>query len=52
MTLPANTTTILKTKTGAKTEEAPEQIELSYVAGNFLIAPDKGLPVTLTIDLK
>ena len=52
LTLPANTTTILKTKTGAKTEEAPEQIELSYVAGNFLIAPDKGLPVTLTINLK
>ena len=52
VTLPANTTTILKTKTGAKTEEAPEQIELSYIAGNFLITPDKGLPVTLTIDLK
>jgi hypothetical protein len=52
LTLPANTTTILKTKIVATSEEAPEQIELSYVAGNFLIAPDKGLPVTLTIDLK
>jgi hypothetical protein len=52
VTLPANITTILKAETGATAEETPEQIELSYVTGNFLIAPDKGLPVTLTIDLK
>jgi hypothetical protein len=52
VTLQANTTTILKTATGATAEDAPEQIELSYVADNFLIAPDKGLPVTLTIHLE
>ncbi len=55
LTLAANATTILKTgiRTGDdETEEAPAQIELSYTARNFLIAPDKGLPVTLTIQLK
>jgi hypothetical protein len=52
LTLAANATTILKTGTGVKAEEAPAQIELSYTARNFLIAPDKGLPVTLTIQLK
>ena len=30
----------------------PAQIELSYIARNFLIAPNKGLPVKLTIRLK
>ena len=52
LTLAANATTILKTGIGAKADEAPAQIELSYIARNFLIAPDKGLPVTLTIRLK
>jgi hypothetical protein len=52
LTLAANATTILKTETGAKENEAPAQIELAYVARNFLIAPDKGLPMTLTIGLK
>jgi hypothetical protein len=54
LTLAANATTILKTGTGtnAETEEVPAQIELSYTARNFLIAPEKGLPVTLTIHLK
>ena len=52
LTLAANATTILKTETGAKENEAPAQIELSYTARNFLIAPDKGLPVTLTVHLK
>ena len=52
LTLAANATTILKTGIDTKADEAPEQIELSYVARNFLIAPDKGLPVTLTIRLK
>jgi len=52
LTLPANTTTLLKTGTGAEEEdEAPAQIELSYNARNFLIAPGKGLPVILTIHL-
>lgn len=50
--LAANATTILKTGTGIKADEAPAQIELSYTARNFLIAPNKGLPVTLTINLK
>jgi len=50
--LAANATTILKTDIDTTNDEAPEQIELSYVARNFLIAPDKGLPVTLTIRLK
>ena len=52
LTLAANATTILRTGTGAKAEEDPAQIELSYIARNFLIAPNKGLPVTLTIQLK
>ena len=52
LTLAANATTILKTGIGAKADEAPAQIELSYTTRNFLIAPDKGLPVTLTIRLK
>jgi hypothetical protein len=52
LTLAANATTILKTGTGAEADKVPEQIEMSYTARNFLIAPDKGLPVTLTIHLK
>lgn len=52
LTLAANATTILRTGIGAKADEAPAQIELSYTARNFLIAPDKGLPVKLAIRLK
>jgi hypothetical protein len=52
LTLAANATTILRTGTGAEAEEIPAQIELTYTARNFLIAPDKGLPVKLTIQLK
>ena len=52
LTLAANATTILRTGIGAKPEEAPARLKLSYTARNFLIAPDKGLPVTLNIRLK
>lgn len=48
LTLAANATTIFKTKV----DEAAEEAELSYVVRNFRIAPDKGLPVSLKIDLK
>jgi predicted metal-dependent phosphoesterase TrpH len=48
LTLPANVTTLLK----CETEESAEELRLSYVARNFLIAPDKGLPVDLTINLR
>lgn len=47
-TLAANATTILKTKV----DDTAEAAELLYVIRNFRIAPDKGLPVTLNIDLK
>lgn len=46
--LPANTTTIVRTKI----EEAASQAKLSYQVKNFLIAPEKGLPVNLLIDLQ
>jgi len=48
LTLPVNTTTILKTGV----DNRAEQIQLSYLVKNFLIAPDKGLPVVLTVHLK
>jgi hypothetical protein len=48
LTLPANSTTLMKTKVDSKTD----QVKLSYVVKNFLIAPDKGLPVDLTIPLQ
>jgi len=48
VTLAANATTIFKTRVG----KTAEVVELSYVVRNFRIAPDKGLPVSLTIDLK
>jgi len=46
--LPANTTTILRTNI----ETAATQAKLSYRVKNFLIAPEKGLPVDLVIDLQ
>ncbi len=48
MKLPANAITIVKTKVDGKAEQA----ELKYKVTNFLIAPDKGLPVNLNISLK
>ncbi len=48
LTLPANATTLLR----SGIPEGAEQLKLSYVVRNFLIAPEKGLPVDLTIDLR
>lgn len=48
MTLSANAITIVKTKVDAKAEKA----ELKYKITNFIIAPEKGLPVSLNISLK
>ena len=46
--LPANAITIVKTKINDKAEQA----ELRYKVTNFLIAPEKSLPVNLNISLK
>ena len=43
--LPANTSARMK----ISVNDMERQIELSYAATNFLIAPEKGLPVRLTI---
>lgn len=48
LTLPANTTTVLRTSV----EQDAKQAKCSYVVRNLLVAPDKGLPVDLTIDLQ
>ncbi len=48
LTLPANATTVLRTSV----DQDAKQAKRSYVVRNFLIAPDKGLPVDLTIDLQ
>jgi hypothetical protein len=48
LVLPANSTTLLKTKVKGE----PEQAKLSYVVKNFLIAPGKGLPVDIITPLK
>ncbi len=45
LNLPANTSTRMK----INADDAEKQIELSYTATNFLIAPEKGLPVKLII---
>jgi hypothetical protein len=45
LNLPANTSTRMK----INADDAEKQIELSYTATNFLIAPEKGLPVKLLI---
>jgi hypothetical protein len=47
LNLPANTSTRMK----INADDAEKQIELSYTATNFLIAPEKGLPVKLIIGL-
>ncbi len=46
--LPANSTTLVR----VKVDKEAEEVELSYVVRNFRITPDKGLLVSLTIDLK
>jgi hypothetical protein len=46
--LPANATTVMKTRVDKETGKA----KLSYVARNFVIAPDKGLPVDIRVSLK
>jgi predicted metal-dependent phosphoesterase TrpH len=48
LTLPENATTVLE----AGVDESAKQVKWSYVVSNFLIAPDKGLPVDLTIDVQ
>jgi hypothetical protein len=48
LVLPANSTTLLST--GAKDKAG--EVKLSYVVKNFLIAPDKGLPVELIVPLQ
>ncbi len=48
MVLPA----MEKTKIELRVGEDAENIELSYVANNMLIAPEKGLPVKLTVAIK
>jgi hypothetical protein len=45
---PANSITIVRTKAGAE----DEQVELKYKITNFIIAPEKGLPVNLVVPLK
>ena len=46
--LPANTIAIVK----MKVDDEAENLELRYKVANFLIAPDKGLPVNLNVSLK
>ncbi len=46
--LPANTTTVLRTTV----EQTVNQAKFSYRIKNFLIAPEKGLPVELLINLQ
>ncbi|UCG47921.1 MAG: PHP domain-containing protein [Phycisphaerales bacterium] len=48
LTLPANAAATLK----IKPKNSDDRIRLSYLAKNFLIAPDKPLPVTIDIPLK
>ena len=48
LTLPANATTMVKTKIDSKAGRA----KLTYRVTNFLVAPDKGLPVNLIIPLQ
>ena len=45
LNLPAKATTLVK----AVVRDAKPPYELKYTAKNFLIAPEKGLPVTLTV---
>ena len=47
LTLPANAITTVKTKVDSKAEK----VELKYQITNFLVAPDKGLPVNVVVSL-
>jgi subtilase family serine protease len=35
-----------------KVDDKKEELKLAYTVKNFLIAPDKGLPVTLVLPLE
>ena len=48
VTLPANSTTILRTNVNPEATQA----KLRYLVKNFLIGPEKGLPVELLIALR
>ena len=48
LTLPANAITMIKTKVDSKAKEAKLRCQVT----NFLVAPDKGLPVNLIIRLQ
>jgi len=48
LTLPANAITTVKTKVDSKAEQAKLRCQIT----NFLVAPDKGLPVNLNVSLK
>ena len=48
LNLPANTTIVMKTSIDSRTK----QTGLSYTAANFLVTPDKGLPVDIVVALK
>ena len=48
LTLSANAITMIKTKVNSKTERAKLRCQIT----NFLVAPDKGLPVNLNVSLK
>jgi len=48
LTLPANAITMIKTKVESKAEKA----QLKYQITNFLVAPNKGLPINLNVSLK
>lgn len=45
LSLPANAVT----RVSVNVENVEKSLELSYIASNFFIAPDKGLPVTLAV---
>lgn len=48
LTLPANSTILLR----SKIKNDAQEIKLSYTVKNFLIAPEKGLPVELIVQLQ
>lgn len=48
LTLPANAITMIKTKPDSKAKEAKLRCQVT----NFLVAPDKGLPVKLIVPLQ
>ncbi len=48
LTLPANSTTLIR----SKVKDDAQELKLSYTVKNFLIAPEKGLPVELIVQLQ